>query len=46
LAFPNVSLVQKMGDKIIRQIAKLIKFHIRPIITVCSLLCQMLIPKI
>ncbi len=46
VAFPNVSLVQKMGDKIIRRIAKLIKFRIRPIITVCSLFLQMLRQKI
>jgi hypothetical protein len=37
LAFPNVSL---------GQIAKLVKFGIQLIITVCSLLCQMLRQKI
>ncbi len=46
LAFPNVSLIQNLEDKIIGQIAKLVKIGIRLISTVCSLLCQMLRQKI
>jgi len=44
--FPNVSLIQNFGDDMIGWIAQLIKFGFQLIITVCSLLCQMLRPKI